>query len=545
MLNLSAVIKRYLHSCGFFQKSLSIIFILVFCCVSIQAQDLESEAITMIIGQIRLLAVDLPTRVSIANPQIADISSISEKEIVLGGKSAGHTTLTIWDKTGEKTLMVRVFSEDLEQVKQEVDQLLRKLEITSVSSQVNETQGKLILTGKIPEEQKDIFGTVIKPYEDKINNLTTIDEKRPLVLIDVEILEIGKNDLDQLGIDWSSAMQFREEPYSSGTTTTGGGAATSFSKTGTLSELARITDWSRDALTFKLNFLKTEGRARTLSRPKLACVSGKSAVLLVGGEVPIIQTTTTQTTTSAGVEFKSYGIKLNIEPKVKNNEDIYIKLTTEISDVDWAHTVTTTYGVIPSFSNRSASTELYLKEGQTIFIAGLLKNVDAKSFNKVPALGEVPILGALFKSKRFQRDQTELIISLTPTIMKERPPEQPEESKISYEVPPGPPEPSVTKEIPQDPLSQYAYAIQKKISQAAVYPKIAEESRWEGEVRLSLHVLSDGNLDDVLLIKPSGINLLDETAMALVKNQTPFPAFPAEIKEKDLWIDVSLVYQPD
>jgi pilus assembly protein CpaC len=541
MLNYNSK-KTYINLLSLF----SIIVALFFCCTSIQAQDLyDEETISLLVGQIKIMSVDSPTRVSVASPQIVDISSVAEKEIILVGKSQGNTTLTIWDKQGEKSFIVRVFSEDLNRLKQEIDGLLNKLEITTVNSQVNEDQAKVILMGKIQEEKKDLFDKAIKSYEKGIINLVSADEKNPLVLIDVEILEIGKNDLDQLGINWSTAMQFREEPYSSGTTTTTGGVTTSFSKTGTLSELIRITDWSRDALTFKLNFLKTEGRARTLSRPKLVCISGKSAELLIGGEIPIVQTTTTITTTTAAVQFKKYGIKLNIEPKVRNNEEINIKLATEISDVDWARTVTTNYGTYPSFTNRSASTELYLKEGQTIFIAGLLKNMDAKNINKVPALGEIPILGALFRSKRFQLDQTELVISLTPTIMKERPPEQPEESKIPYEVPPGPPEPSVTKEIPQDPLSQYAYAIQKKISQAAVYPKIAEESRWEGEVRLSLHVLGDGNLDDVLLIKPSGINLLDETAIALVKNQAPFPAFPAEIKEKDLWIDVSLVYQPE
>ena len=126
--------------------------------------------------------------------------------------------------------------------------------------------------------------------------------------------------------------------------------------------------------------------------------------------------------------------------------------------------------------------------------------------------------------------------------MKEGGAEKLEEPKISQPLPEKPPEAPI---VAIDPLSQYTNVIKKKISEAASYPAIAEESRWEGEVRLSLHVLGDGNLDDVLLIKPSGINLLDETAMALVKNQAPYPAFPAEIKEKDLWIDVSLVYQPD
>ncbi len=492
------------------------------------------DEIFLIQGGVATVGVVGPRRVGIANPAVADIESVNKDEVILVGKSVGNTTLSIWDKLGERILNVKVVSEDLDYVKARLEKLLvEQLELKEIVIRVNKEEGKVILLGKIRPDQEENVGMLLKPFSDKIINLVRIQED-VLVQIDVQVLELSKDATDTLGIDWSDALNINE----GSALITAGAATTTPSFTGTGSEIVRITNWTRDVLSAKINFLMTRGKGRILSRPKLVCLSGKEAEFLVGGQLPIVTTSTTSTAVSSSVEYRDYGIKLKIQPNVTEGDLINAKLHTEVSEIDTARGVVTTTTNAPAFSNRSVDTELILRDGQTVFLAGLIKNKDSTTLNKFPGLADIPILGALFRSKSFIKGDTELVVSLTPTIIRQKTSAitKPEEKTIV---------PTLSANEPEDPLLKYINSVQKIISDAIYYPSQAKDAGWEGKVNLKLHLNSLGELTDADILRTSGYQLLDDTAISVAQKLSPYPPFPASLESNDLWVEVPVVFQKD
>lgn len=517
--------------------------------------------IELAVGEIYSLAVYAPTRISLADPKIADLVKVEGEEAILAGKGPGSTTLNIWDKYGRRSMVVRVVYEDLESVRNRVEQMLSHAKINDLSIEINREEGRIVVTGKALTEEKKKLGELLGPFRGQVINLIEISDDNSLVQIDVQIMELSKSVIDQLGVAWVSALQVREEPYSSGGSST---VATTLNKIDTFAKIWRIVDWSRDALTAKLNMLISEGKGRVLSRPKMVCMSGKEAQFLVGGQVPIISTTTsTGGNVSTNVEFRDYGVNLKIKPIVREDNKIDTTIDTEVSSIDSGNAVTVSGYTVPAFSTRSASTQLYLKDGQTIFIAGLIKNEESNNLSRLPAISKIPILGELFKSKTFKDSETELVISLTPTIVvrgQDKDAQQTSaaaaataraakitteekaagsfmEEAVAKEL-----TPQVTiKEMP-DYLVGYTRQIQQKIAQAAVYPEEASQLGWEGAVGLDLKILSDGTLASIKVKQSSGYEIFDDSAVNAAKNSAPFPIFPVELRAREINIDVPVIY---
>lgn len=519
--------------------------------------DLRSEeSLDIAVGEIQSVTVDNPTRISLADPKIADLVKVERQEAIFAGKAPGSTTLNIWDKYGHRSIIVRVVTEDLDNLKSRLEQILSNVKINNLTLNINREEGKIVLQGDALTTEKDKLKEIIEPFEKQIINLININDDNSLVQIDVQILELSKNATDQLGIAWVSALQFREEPFSgTTTTTTTGGVTTSLSKIGIFPRLFDKFKWSRDAFNFKVNMLISEGKGRVLSRPKLVCLSGKEAEFLVGGQVPIVTTTTsTGGNVSTNVQFRDYGVNLKIKPVVKNDDRIDTTINTDVSSLDYGNAITTGGTTIPAFATRSASTQLYLKDGQTIFLAGLIKNSESNNLSRLPAISKVPILGELFKSKTFKDEQTELVISLTPTIIKseERKAAAPT-SEVTSALKAAAPksdlpvevlieEPSlVVKELP-DYLTDYTRRIQNQISQTVAYPEEARQLGWEGTVRLNLCILPDGTLSTVKVKQSSGYEIFDDNAVDATKKSAPYPAFPLELRARQITIEVPVVY---
>jgi TonB family protein len=185
----------------------------------------------------------------------------------------------------------------------------------------------------------------------------------------------------------------------------------------------------------------------------------------------------------------------------------------------------------------------------------LIKNSDSENVTRLPVLSKIPILGSLFKSPDFKNNQTELVISLTTTIVK--PEEKKAESLTAKAAPPSAAEKKTAlvksaeasvekttvemKELP-DYLVDYARTIQEKISQAATYPEEARQLGWEGTVNLDLRILSDGTLAEVKVKQSSGYEVFDKNAIDTAKKQSPYPIFPAELRTREISIEVPVVY---
>ena len=519
-------------------------------------ENVETE-VRLVVGEVHVFKIDFPQRVSIRNPEIADISKVNDSEVVIVAKQQGETTLTVWDKEGERLFFVVVYPQDAERVEEKIRTLINQnLGIENVHYKFNETSGKVMILGEVTPRQFEQVEKVLSGFYDVggrsllLDNLLTITEESKMVEIDCQVLEMNKNDLDRLGFKWVEYLQIREEPYSAATKTSvaaSSGVQTTLSRNVPWSKLWPSHEASRDAMHARINFLVRNNRAKVLSRPKLLCLSGKEAKLVVGGEVPYISASTTGAAgTSVSVEYREYGVILKLRPDVLANDKILLNVGTEVSELDWANAIVVQSIQVPAFLTRKADTSLNVVSGDTIIIGGLIKNKESKNVDKVPWMGELPILGGLFRSKEFQDDQTELVITLTPLIKKS----ELETAKIEAAKALG--KTAVAKPIiypdyleKDTVLNDYILSIQRMIFQSLDYPRLAEEAGWQGTMSLKLRIAHTGELIDARISESSGYLSFDNSVIAATKTLSPYPPFPMGIDLEDLWVDIPIVYKMD
>ena len=505
----------------------------------------ETGSLVIIIGETKSLSVKDPTQVKIGNPQLLDVVGAGQTELLLSGLKEGETILTITDAYGERQYGVQVFAEDLEKVKERVEVLLGAAGYDTVKTSIGYKERKVFLTGELPQSEKENFETKIEPVREKVVNLVSYQE--PLsVEIDVEVLEIGKTDLDNLGITWTQSVELTRNNRATGID-------------GFLDPMhfMNILDDGKatTSLTATLNILKQNNKARTLSRPKLVCLSGKEAKLHVGGERPILTSASTSsegatTTVSASIEMKEYGIILLIKPTIKDDNEIVLGLSTEITEVDTSNALSITgVGETPGFTKRLAETELTIMDGQTIFLAGLIKSLRNDNRDAVPGFEKIPFLGALFRNRDVQQRDTEVVITLTPTILRKQqvrslPAVGSSRNAAGAVSSSG----TATQRRPETfsekdkVIQSYSQLVQNIIHSNISYPAEFREKNIRGTVKLSLHLQSSGRLLGVVIMHSSGNAALDELAELTVKKLSPFPSFPSELKLDELWIDMPIVY---
>ncbi|OQX54134.1 MAG: hypothetical protein B5M48_01555 [Candidatus Omnitrophica bacterium 4484_213] len=371
------------------------------------AQKGESEDIELFVNESKILDKEAK-RVAVGNPEVADVRVISDKEIMLLGKAAGKTNLIIWDKWGQReVLSLQVLASDPQRLVNYLNEIIKAAGIAKVKAIAKGE--KIILAGSVsdPAEMEQVNNLAAK-IEGIINLVRIVpppQKKSELIQIDVEVLEISKSALKEMGVAWSETFRFGEiadlTPKEDWLNT--------FSQL--TPGLVRIGRWQHSAVAAKLSLLFEEGKARLLAHPKLVTNSGKQANFRAGGEIPI-----QVSGENPHIEWKPYGVFLEIEPTVAFKDSINTKLRSEVSSLDWAY-ATKSGGNTPAVKTRNAQTEVNIKQGDTLLIAGLIQSEQAKNLQKFPLLGDIPILGELFKSTRFQNDQSELVIFVTPTII--------------------------------------------------------------------------------------------------------------------------------
>ncbi|MBU1113342.1 MAG: TonB family protein [Candidatus Omnitrophica bacterium] len=515
-------------------------------------ENVETE-VRLVVGEVHVFKIDSPQRVSIRNPEIADISKVTDSEVVVVAKQQGETTLTIWDKNGQKLFFVIVHPQDAVRVKQKMETLINQnLNIDNVHYKINETSGKVMIFGEVTPRQFEQVEKVLSGFYDEsgrsllLDNLLTITEENKMVEIDCQVLEMNKTDLDRLGFKWVEYLQIREEPYSAASSSDDG-VQTTLNRVSPWSKLWPIHEASRDALHTRINFLVRNNRAKVLSRPKLLCLSGKEAKLVVGGEVPYISASTTGSAgTSVSVEYREYGVILKLRPEVLANDKILLNVGTEVSELDWANAIVVSSIQVPAFLTRKAETSLNVVSGDTIIIGGLIKNDESKNVDKLPWMGDVPIIGALFRSKEFQNDQTELVITLTPLIKKsELETAMQEAAEASGKVTVG--KPIIYPDYLQKDttLNDYILRIQRMIFQSLNYPRLAQEAGWQGAMTLKLRISHTGEVVDSRISESSGYISFDNSVLTAAKALSPYPPFPMGIDLEDLWVDIPIVYKMD
>jgi pilus assembly protein CpaC len=378
------------------------------------------------VGQSKVLRTTYPiTRISVADPEIADIILISDREVYVNGLHSGVTNLSIWGN-GRFTSATVTVEADLTLLKEKLHQILPGQKIA-----VQAAGDTVVLSGEVsgPMAQETALSLATSfsgGKKTKVVNLLHIGGVQQ-VMVEVRLAEIDRTVMDQMGINWTGlsssgnifVQQINALNALSALTRTFGG--TSFTTSPT-TNLQGIASFKGGGLIWNMffNILKQNNLGRVLAEPNLVTTSGQQASFLAGGEYPVPspQPSTSGVSTTVTVEYKPYGVTLNFTPTVLDNGKIAMRLEPEVSELDPTVTVQVAGFSIEGFLDRKMSTHLEVQDGQTIAMAGLLKNLDTNIINKFPWVGDVPVLGNLFRSSSWQKQETELVVLVTPHLVK-------------------------------------------------------------------------------------------------------------------------------
>lgn len=360
------------------------------------------EKMTVGAGQSRTVNMSGLQRAAIANPDVADVVVVSSSELILVGKQTGTTTLIIWSNMGRQTYQVEVAAND-PAIANEIKRVLGYPDIRVVK--VNKT---VILEGTVNDQyQRARAEKIAAAYGDKVVNLLEI--AKPIqIKIEAKIVEINRTKTDKLGLQ-----------YFSGTNSTSPGiffAGQSQSNTGSTAMAGNFGNYA--PVNAQINLLIQNGFAKLLSQPNMVTLSGEKANILVGGQIPV---PVSNMAGQVSIEWKDYGIKLEISPEASLDGIITSKVKAEVSAMEWNNPTTKiklgSNIEIPSIRMRKAETAIALASGQTMAIGGLIAHDITRDVIKLPFLGDLPVLGQLFRSTSFIKGETELIILVTPTIV--------------------------------------------------------------------------------------------------------------------------------
>lgn len=366
--------------------------------------------------------------VFISNPDIADYKVIDNKKIVLFAKKVGVADLTIYGKKGKvlnkMSIAVDSFGNALtDKVNKQfpgtniqIERYMSGDKLTyilkgdvateEVRDQIYNTVGSLVGTEK--KERKvshgdDEIDLLAKMQWDNIIDRMTILSSPQQVNVKLTVVEVTKQFTDALGIEWSSLTL---------DSIINGGS--SVNSTGVFSLIGFKGGFDAGNISTVINAVKNDSIARVLAQPNLTVLSGEYATFLVGGEIPIVIDSGGDSSTS--VEYKEYGIRLNIGAKVNRTDKIRLYISNELSNVTGSYTYNSY--AIPTINTRKTQSTIELADGDSFVIGGLLSESDRETLSKVPYAGDIPILGAFARSSQTEREKSELVVFATVKLVK-------------------------------------------------------------------------------------------------------------------------------
>ena len=344
------------------------------------------------------------TRVTVANPAIADVVVLDKVKLNIIGKALGSTSLSVWSVNGmRQDFVISVCNTDTATAQ------FIKQSMGLDGVQVAKVGDKLVLQGTV-ENQYELNNALgmAKVYAGEENIVNLIQMKNPtMVNLSALVIDISGKDASDLGFKYGVA---------SDVSTSNGHTSITFGTAGDFyggKDFYDATHHPFQNVDFMIQALASQNKIKVLSRPNITTMSGEEAEILIGGELPI----PTSKDGEISVEWKPYGIKLKIKPQVDQESKITSKVEAEVSGIDASVSVPTSAGKIPGLISRKASTMLSVPDGQTMAIGGLMNSDESKVITKVPILGDIPIIGEFFKHTSNSKDKRELMILITPTIV--------------------------------------------------------------------------------------------------------------------------------
>ena len=425
----------------------------------------EGGEINLAVGTQKVITISGVNRVAVADVSVANATGLPNGQLLITGSAEGRTTLLVWKTSGQRvSYVVSVRKVDPDQIIGEIKKLLdgvegvvvrkvgdriyldgqaytqadaehiqqvaeiypnvknfvkiapnaKKLVANNLNAalqkaglknvQANVVGTTIFLEGSV-ESQQDLQKAelITKAIGEHVENLLVVGIKR-MVLTEVQFVEIRRDSKDRYGIKYPTDI-------SGSVTATVNITKELFPSGPAVGDLAAPFRASGD---FNIGFQNNDGYGRLLAQPKLVCASGEKASFTAGGEVPIPLITNNQFT----VEYKPYGVILNIQPTADRNGNIQTELEAEVSEIDLSVAVSVGGGAsVPGFRTRKVKTNVTVRHGETIVLSGVFSHDEQKSVSKLPGLGHIPIIGELFKNRAFDSSKRELVIFVTPRIV--------------------------------------------------------------------------------------------------------------------------------
>ena len=392
--------------------------------LSAQSMEGRSAVVTVPLGNSTVVTHDATLeRVLVTDPAIADALPVTAREVVVNGLAAGTTTLLFWDNLGRRHAYSVHVVADIESIQGEMERMFPGNGVT-----VSAVGNAIILTGEVTDprasERAVALTRALANGSEILNYISTPDPGQ--VMLRVRVAEVSRTAIERLGINLLRIDPLNPRGTDEGMIQSGGvgGPGGEFPRTGiqggpsqTFSDAVNfyLFHQSSNVAAF-IQALEDEGIFRSLAEPNLITVPGETASFLAGGEFPFPMVQPQTGTVTA--DFREFGIRLNFMPTITNSGAIRLWVEPEVSTLDFASGVLIAGTQVPALLSRRAETTVELNDGQTFAIAGLMDSEMTESVNKVPYLGDIPILGRFFRSSEARENRTELLVLVTPHFVR-------------------------------------------------------------------------------------------------------------------------------
>ena len=382
-----------------------LVFHLVFFICSVSPFLLHAqESVRLTVGQSQILDFPEIKRIAVGDATIADVKVVADqRQVMITGLQEGTTNLTVWLKDGRKiSKLIRVFTRDPQVVAKDIRALLQDAEGISVRV----VGDKILIEGEVfadhdyhrVQRSAELYPQVVNLVQKNQISL------QPMVEIDVKIMEVNRGLREDIGFDWQNLASFD--------------AGWSWEKRGgALNAGSSGTGWQTTLLSgfgTVLNIMLSRGWGRILSNPILICRSGSRANFMAGGQIPV---PVSKGLGDIDIQWKDYGVMLKFEPVADGFGNVSMSINAEISDLDFGNTVEVGRTTVPAITTRKSETSVNLAKDETLVLSELVTSRGSKAVEKVPVLGSIPIIGELFKSRKFREDRTEFLVFVTPRLV--------------------------------------------------------------------------------------------------------------------------------
>ncbi len=395
----------------------------------------ETSEIQLLVGRSTVLDIAAPiTRVSLSRPEIADALVTTTQQVLVHGKTPGTISMFVWDRGGSIKRFEVVVQRDLSHLTEQLRQLFPGESIAVASNGKDVVVSGTVSSKYVVDKAAEVAAGYVEKNDDVVNLLQQREGVASnQVMLRVRFAEVSRSALQELGTSFftgptgykdyiarTTTEQFAAPGFEDLSRTATDGKVTNLDGKFTFSDFLNLfvfnTKYNVGTL---IRALQTRGLFQSLAEPNLIAQNGREASFLAGGEYPYPAVQGGSNNLAISIVFKEFGIRLSFTPTVLAGDLIHLKVKPEVSALDFSNAVSLQGFRIPALTTRRAETEVELHDGQTFAIAGLLNNSVTETMQKVPGIGDVPILGLLFKSRALQKAQTELVVMITPQILRQ------------------------------------------------------------------------------------------------------------------------------